>query len=1091
MKQQLLRFPYLLLITLFPLDTLGQTLEKLKGTTPVFAGSTGFYKSSDTLYFTNGTSAGTVAVYKGAYFFEGELRRIISSKIGASYLFYSLNKGGTLSKSDGTVAGTSDIRTNFSAGTTAVMMQNLLYFSGSDNLSGSLWKSDGTTAGTVPVKNTALVIDVLFALGNKLLLSASESSGSTEKIGRELWVSDGTDQGTRLLKDIFPGVNTSGSAPAPNQSLPRLFTQVGNKAVFVANDDGVNYRMWVTDGTEAGTILLQPDRVGLSPRYLGINAKDGILYFVRKIEGKTWELWGTDGTPGGTQKVDLGSIQDASALNYLLTDDGFFYINGTQIRQITNRQSSLVTDVKPLINSSTISSNPILVGYQKGIYYVAYAGDNRIARIDGTASGSYILTNATSGFEYCNLGGGRSPSLNNSYQELFFTVNGKAYLHEYPNGTGTLFTRIDQKNGKDVRVEIYNKNTQFDYYPGSVVLLTGKYVGMAWEGNNTSNFFPLSFNPGTLPAQTCFLKAAVSGNSIYGPGSLPLPCTVNGTTSLSAVTTEGTAPFSYQWQRNGVAINGATAATYAAGSVGDYTVQITDGQSCSTLSASRTVVAAQPISVTLGGDNVVCTQILSSINYAPSLRANTSGGTAPFSYRWALAGKPLSSTTAEQRVSQGGVYSLTVTDACASSVVSKTLTETVLAVTVNGGGGSCTGQPVALTASTTGGQIPYTYDWYFNNGPRVATTSILAATATSGSYRVVTTSADGCSWFTDVQKGSTYKPVTATITGSATLCSGQSSPLSASLTNGTGPFTYVWKQNGAVVGTNSALLNTTTGGIYSLSVTDACSSTTASFTISEAPGPSVSINGALTVCTGQSTTLTAAATGGTGAYMYQWKQGNDIVGTNSPSLMATGGNSYGLTVTDAKGCAITTTISLSSGACITPTVSLPAAGSTATAPLTLTANTGLAGGADTGATYQWLLNGNPVPGAINSTYTASASGSYAVVVALNGRVTTSPAVALTINVVLAIEPIGLAENQVVVYPNPTLSECLVTIEVATRQIVHLLLMDAVGKSVRQWSLIIAPKMSPVRLTLPDAAGLYFLRINTERGAVVKKILRVN
>lgn len=98
---------------------------------------------------------------------------------------------------------------------------------------------------------------------------------------------------------------------------------------------------------------------------------------------------------------------------------------------------------------------------------------------------------------------------------------------------------------------------------------------------------------------------------------------------------------------------------------------------------------------------------------------------------------------------------------------------------------------------------------------------------------------------------------------------------------------------------------------------------------------------------------------------------------------------------------------------------------------------------------------------------------------------------LTINIILATELVGLAENQVVLYPNPTTGECQVTVEVATRQTVNLQLLDAVGKSVRQWSVSVAPKMPPVRVLLPDADGLYFLLVETERGMVVKKVLRVN
>ena len=66
--------------------------------------------------------------------------------------------------------------------------------------------------------------------------------------GRELWVTDGTTDGTRLVKDIRPG--SAGSAP-------KALTRVGSRLFFTA-DDGVHGReLWVSDGTAAGTRLVK------------------------------------------------------------------------------------------------------------------------------------------------------------------------------------------------------------------------------------------------------------------------------------------------------------------------------------------------------------------------------------------------------------------------------------------------------------------------------------------------------------------------------------------------------------------------------------------------------------------------------------------------------------------------------------------------------------------------------------------------------------------------------------------------------------------------------------------------------------------
>jgi ELWxxDGT repeat protein len=88
----------------------------------------------------------------------------------------------------------------------------------------------------------------------------SDGSGSFDQFGIEPHVSDGTPEGTRLLKDILriPG-DKEGSSPA-------AFTACGDKVVFTIRStknpaDGGLRELWITDGTEAGTVkLLDLDR---------------------------------------------------------------------------------------------------------------------------------------------------------------------------------------------------------------------------------------------------------------------------------------------------------------------------------------------------------------------------------------------------------------------------------------------------------------------------------------------------------------------------------------------------------------------------------------------------------------------------------------------------------------------------------------------------------------------------------------------------------------------------------------------------------------------------------------------------------------
>ena len=65
--------------------------------------------------------------------------------------------------------------------------------------------------------------------------------------GQELWASDGTTAGTRLVKDVNPG--RSGSAPT-------WLTLQGPTLYFIANDGTHGAELWKSDGTSDGTTLV-------------------------------------------------------------------------------------------------------------------------------------------------------------------------------------------------------------------------------------------------------------------------------------------------------------------------------------------------------------------------------------------------------------------------------------------------------------------------------------------------------------------------------------------------------------------------------------------------------------------------------------------------------------------------------------------------------------------------------------------------------------------------------------------------------------------------------------------------------------------
>jgi len=173
-----------------------------------------------------------------------------------------------------------------------------------------LWKSDGTEAGTVMVKDIFPGSGGSFTGGlgmmrligmNFFLAKLTDVNGTlffraTDGAhGDELWKSDGTEAGTVMVQDINLGAA---------DSSPFVLTDVNGTLFFQAIDGTHGAELWKSDGTAAGTVMVEdicPGSGGSFPRHL--TAVNGTLFF-RPTEGTPGiELWKSDGTAAGTVMV--------------------------------------------------------------------------------------------------------------------------------------------------------------------------------------------------------------------------------------------------------------------------------------------------------------------------------------------------------------------------------------------------------------------------------------------------------------------------------------------------------------------------------------------------------------------------------------------------------------------------------------------------------------------------------------------------------------------------------------------------------------------------------------------------------------------
>lgn len=207
-----------------------------------------------------------------------------------------------------------------------------------------LWKTDVSSDGTVLIKDieegpSGSFPGSLTALNGRLVFRASSNQVGGDD---ELWVSDGTVQGTTIVADIHPGIDDGGVqsflSPVLNGKVyftgftdrPALWTSDGtlegttmvtdsvsiakrtltivlnDKIIFTSNEENSERgaELWVSDGSAQGTTLLKdiaPGGDSSDPRFGFVTGNRAIFFAEGPAAGR--ELWSTDGTTKGTRLI--------------------------------------------------------------------------------------------------------------------------------------------------------------------------------------------------------------------------------------------------------------------------------------------------------------------------------------------------------------------------------------------------------------------------------------------------------------------------------------------------------------------------------------------------------------------------------------------------------------------------------------------------------------------------------------------------------------------------------------------------------------------------------------------------------------------
>ncbi len=201
-------------------------------------------------------------------------------------------------------------------------------------------------------------------------------------------------------------------------------------------------------------------------------------------------------------------------------------------------------------------------------------------------------------------------------------------------------------------------------------------------------------------------------------------------------------------------------------------------------------------------------------------------------------------------------------------------------------------------------EVEYTFTWNAPASiPGNEITMYVAANFANGNGnnqgdRIVNTSLN-----TPLQSGGGNDPNVEIVDVEHVSCfGGNDGSASTEVTDGVPPYVYNWS-NGA----QTASINNVTAGTYSVTVTDANSSTTmASVVITEPDELTVSLNFAEEItCDSPDAEISVSADGGTTPYSYLWST-NDT----GPNIFVNAGGNYTVTVTDANLCTATLVVTV-------------------------------------------------------------------------------------------------------------------------------------------------------------------------------------
>ncbi|MEM1343011.1 MAG: DUF4214 domain-containing protein [Pseudomonadota bacterium] len=332
------------------------------------------------IWATDGTAAGTRQLFESregdnglfSLFNVGVGNVAWGPEVGGLQYFYlqSATEGAVLWATDGTTEGTRKIQGVF----------------------------PGFEGGGLQEVNTRFVVNVAAEVNGALVFAAYPPDGAGRLDVAALYSTDGTAAGTRVLTDF-------GGTEAVSSILPALGPVIDGLLYFATNDsngqDGPE--IWVTDGTTEGTRIVA-DFAAFAGRASGLTAFEGKLFF-RSSNPDGGEngiaVYSLDPATGAIAFLGEGPSRVERDVN------GVLYFNGNETgfgepyaSDGTPEGTVTLGDIDFITFSSSEANSFGFFEYQGQTYFEgeAFTGDftpdgERFFRTDGTPEGTVALPN--------------------------------------------------------------------------------------------------------------------------------------------------------------------------------------------------------------------------------------------------------------------------------------------------------------------------------------------------------------------------------------------------------------------------------------------------------------------------------------------------------------------------------------------------------------------------------------------------------------------------------------------------------------------------------------------------------------------------